>query len=63
VKTGRWRGAVYRDDPEAEVKEWLVAGGTREEGSPDDFYAALHAEARAARQRYNPPSRSATRRP
>lgn len=53
VKTGRWRGAVYRDDPEAEVKEWLVAGGTREEGSPDDFYAALHAEARAARQRYN----------
>jgi hypothetical protein len=29
VKTGRWRGAVYRDDPEAEVKEWLVAGGTR----------------------------------
>jgi hypothetical protein len=45
------------------VKEWLVAGGTREEGSPDDFYAALHAEARAARQRYNPPSRSATRRP
>jgi hypothetical protein len=53
VKTGRWRGAVYRDDPEAEVKEWLVAGGTREEGSHDDFYAALHAEARAARQRYN----------
>lgn len=53
VKTGRWRGAVYGDDPEAEVKEWLVAGGTREEGSRDDFYDALHAEARAARQRYN----------
>jgi len=29
VKTGRWRGAVYSGDPEAEVKEWLVAGGTR----------------------------------
>jgi hypothetical protein len=53
VKTGRWRGAVYRDDPEAEVNEWLVAGGTREEGSHDAFYAALNAEARAARQRYN----------
>jgi hypothetical protein len=53
VKTGRWRGAMYSGDPEPEVKEWLVAGGTREEGSPDDFYAALHAEARAARQRYN----------
>jgi hypothetical protein len=53
VKTGRWRGAVYSDDPEADVKEWLVAAGTREEGSPDDFYTALHADARAARQRYN----------
>jgi hypothetical protein len=53
VKTGRWRGAVYSDDPGADVKEWLVAAGTREEDSPDDFYAALHAEARAARQRYN----------
>lgn len=49
VKTGRWRGAVYSDDPEADVKDWLVAAGTREEGSPDDFYAALHAGARAAR--------------
>jgi len=53
VKTGRWRGAVYSGDPEAEVTEWLVAGGTREEGSSDDFYAVLQAEARAARQRYN----------
>jgi hypothetical protein len=53
VKTGRWRGAVYSDDPEADVKDWLVAAGTREEGSPDDFYAGLHADARAARQRYN----------
>ena len=27
------------------MKDWLVAAGTREEGSPGDFYAALHAEA------------------
>jgi hypothetical protein len=53
VKTGRWRGAVYSDDPEADVKDWLVAAGTREEGSPDDFYADIHAAARTARQRYN----------
>lgn len=54
VKAGRWRGAVCSDDdPGADVRDWLVACGTREEGSPDDFYAALHAEARAARQRYN----------
>ena len=54
VKTGRWRGAVYLDDdPDAEVKNWLVAAGIREEGSPEDFYADLHAGARAARQRYN----------
>jgi hypothetical protein len=53
VKTSRWRGAVYSDDPEAEVKDWLVAAGTREEGSADDFYAALYSDARSARQRYN----------
>jgi hypothetical protein len=53
VKTGRWRGAVYSDGPEADVKDWLVAAGIREEGSADDFYAALHSEARTARQRYN----------
>lgn len=53
VKTGRWRGAVYSDEPDADVQDWLVAAGTREEGSSDDFYAALHSEARAARQRYN----------
>ncbi len=53
VKTGRWRGAIYSGDPGAGVKDWLVAAGTREEGSPDDFYAALHDQARTARQRYN----------
>lgn len=53
VKTGRWRGAVYSGDVGADVTDWLVAAGAREEGSPDDFYAVLHAGARAARQRYN----------
>jgi hypothetical protein len=54
VKAGRWRGAVYSDDDaEVAAKDWLVAAGSREEGSPDDFYAALHSVARAARQRYN----------
>ena len=53
VKTGRWRGAVYCEEPTTEVQDWLIAAGTREEGSPDDFYAALHAQARAARHRYN----------
>jgi hypothetical protein len=54
VKTGRWRGAVYCGDPAGtEVRDWLVAAGTRKEGSPDDFCAALHADARTARQHYN----------
>ncbi len=53
VKVGRWRGAAFTDEPGAEVRDWLVAAGIRESGSPDDFYAALHAQARAARHRYN----------
>ncbi|MFI9835686.1 hypothetical protein ACIHFD_01545 [Nonomuraea sp. NPDC051941] len=53
VKVQRWRGAVWRDEPSADVKAWLVAGGMREEGSGDDFYSALTAETRAARARYN----------
>lgn len=53
VKVGRWRGAVFSADPDAEVRDWLVAAGTREDGSNDDFYAALYAQARTARQRYN----------
>jgi hypothetical protein len=53
VKVGRWRGAVFSDDPDAEVRDRLVAAGTREDGSNDDFYAALHQQARIARQRYN----------
>lgn len=54
VKVGRWRGAVHLDTAEdAEVPAWLVAAGTREDGSPDDFYAALYTQAKAARQRHN----------
>lgn len=41
VKVQRWRGAVWVDAD----KPWLVAAGHREEGSPDDFYAALAARA------------------
>ncbi|WP_206443245.1 hypothetical protein [Candidatus Protofrankia californiensis] len=30
VKVGRWRGAVFADEPTAEVRDWLVAAGIRE---------------------------------
>lgn len=60
VKVQRWRGAVWVDTD----LPWLVAAGRREEGSPDDFYAALTARAQAARARYNadhtPPLASTT---
>ncbi|WP_252540245.1 hypothetical protein [Streptomyces sp. RO-S4] len=49
VKVQRWRGAVWID---ADLP-WLVAAGRREDGSGNDFYAALEAEGRAARARYN----------
>jgi hypothetical protein len=49
VKIGRWRGAVW---PEEDLP-WLVAAGIREDGSNDDFYAALETDAKAARARYN----------
>ena len=49
VKVQRWRGAVWLD---ADLP-WLVAAGRREDGSGDDFYAALEADGRAARARYN----------
>ncbi|MEV5409169.1 hypothetical protein AB0K60_10085 [Thermopolyspora sp. NPDC052614] len=32
---------------------WLVAAGCREDGSPDDFYAALAERARQSRKAYN----------
>ncbi len=53
VKTGRWRGAVLCDEPGEDALDWLVAAGICEEGAPDDFYAGLHTQAQAARQRYN----------
>lgn len=40
VKVQRWRGAVWRSEP----CPWLVAAGIREDGSAEDFYAALAAE-------------------
>lgn len=49
VKIQRWRGAVWG----GETCPWLVAAGRREQGSGDDFYAALATDARAARSRYN----------
>lgn len=49
VKVQRWRGAVWVD---ADLP-WLVAAGQREDGSSDDFYAALEAGGKAARARYN----------
>lgn len=49
VKIQRWRGAVWTEDD----LPWLVAAGLREEGSGDDFYAALETDAKAARARYN----------
>ncbi|WP_424710168.1 hypothetical protein [Kitasatospora acidiphila] len=49
VKVQRWRGALWLD----EDQPWLVAAGQREDGSSEDFYAALEADANAARARYN----------
>ncbi|MFI6942035.1 hypothetical protein ACIBI4_22415 [Streptomyces sp. NPDC050418] len=50
VKVQRWRGAVWQSGPPC---PWLVAAGLREDGSGDDFYAALATEATDARSRYN----------
>jgi hypothetical protein len=38
VKAGRWRGAVFTyDEDDAEVRDRLVAAGTQEDGSYEDF--------------------------
>jgi hypothetical protein len=50
IKVQRWRGAVWTGD---QPLPWVVAAGTREEGSPDDFYQALTTQAEQARARYN----------
>lgn len=57
VKVQRWRGAVWVDEPQP----WLVAAGTRKEGSPDDFYAGLERQATAARARFNAANLAALR--
>lgn len=49
VKIQRWRGAVWADTRYS----WVVAGGRREDGSSDDFYALLAAKGRQARKAYN----------
>jgi hypothetical protein len=53
VKIQRWRGAVWTDDPSADVRIWLVAAGWREDGAVTDFYTALAAGAKTTRSRYN----------
>jgi hypothetical protein len=35
------------------MRIWLVAAGWREDGAATDFYAALAADAKTARSRYN----------
>ncbi|MBM7770226.1 hypothetical protein JOD54_000430 [Actinokineospora baliensis] len=49
VKVRRWRGALV----DAGEPSWLVAAGIREDGSRDDFYAALAESLNAARIWYN----------
>lgn len=49
VKVERWRGAVDRDSS----PQWLCAAGSRQEGSPDDFYQALVDQCRSWRKDYN----------
>jgi hypothetical protein len=49
VKIGRWRGAVWCPSP----RRWLIAAGTREAGSPDDFYADLAERGRRWRADHN----------
>ncbi|HEV3173168.1 MAG TPA: hypothetical protein VGZ32_22665 [Actinocrinis sp.] len=48
AKVGRWRGAIFVGDEHDIVHAWLVAAGTREDGSPEDFYATLREQCRAA---------------
>lgn len=58
VKVQRWRGAVWIASDNAfawldQAIAWLVAAGHREDGSPEDFYAALADRGRAAPSQYN----------
>lgn len=49
VKVQRWRGAVWIDGQ----LPWVVAVGSREDGSPDDFYRTVENQATRARADYN----------
>ena len=49
VKVQRWRGAVWTE----EQLPWVVAAGSREDGSQGDFYKALENQAVRARAEYN----------
>ena len=49
AKIQRWRGAVGTE----EKLPWVVAAGSREDGSGDDFYKALENPAVRARTEYN----------
>lgn len=49
VKVRRWRGAVWIED----LLPWVVAAGSREGGSQDDFYQVLETQAVRARADYN----------
>jgi hypothetical protein len=61
AKIQRWRGAVWIDPTDAEPRVWLVAAGTREDGSPDDFYAVMAARAMTACDRLLPNDDDRTR--
>lgn len=53
AKAGRWRGAIFVDEPGTELGTWLGAAGTRGDGSSDDFHAALYARTKLASQGHN----------
>lgn len=50
---GRYRRRASPPLWRSEPSPWLVAAGTREDGSADDFYAALATDAKASRSAYN----------
>lgn len=53
VKIARWRGAVWSETPGTIPQHWIIAAGTREDGSNGDFYAAFRSTTEQARRRYN----------
>lgn len=51
--SGRWRGAGWSEGSLLTSQMWVVAGGWREDGSPDDFYSDLKRSCQAERRRRN----------